>query len=291
MISPEVFHAVRGIQIRTQRVVNDLLAGAYRSAYKGRGMEFEDVREYAPGDEVRDIDWNVTAKMNFPYVKNYREERELTVMLIVDVSSSTLFGSTGKQKNEFVAEIGSALALSAIRNQDKVGLILYDEEVRLYLPPQKGVKNVLRVVRELLVCNHRPSKTNLPKALEYFGRIHKRHGVCFIISDFIGLEGHKEISLEARRHDLTAISITDPREVQIPACGLMKLEDLESGEQIWVDSSSPQVRVHLEREWESMIKKNKEVFEKSGAGFIDIRTDQPYALALRKYFAKKEKRG
>ena len=285
LISKEVIKNIRRIQIRTGKTVNDVLAGAYHSVFKGRGMIFEDVREYQPGDDVRSIDWNVTARMNYPYVKNFREERELTVFLLIDVSSSSLFGVTGKQKNELIAEIGAVLAFSAITNNDKVGLVLFSDIIEKYLPPKKGLRHVLRVIRELLVFQPKHLKTDINSVLNFLGKVQKRSGVCFIISDFITLASPKELAFIAKRHDLTSIVITDPRERYIPNVGLIKLKDLETGENIFVDTSIPQVRDELRNNTQNRIDYHKNLMKKIGAGFIHVQTEVPYVRSIEEYFA------
>ncbi len=289
-ISRDVFKHIRSIQIRTVRTVNDALAGAYHSAFKGRGMEFEDVREYTPGDEVRSIDWNVTARMRFPYIKNYREERELTVMLVVDVSASAIFGTHGRQKKDLLAEIAAVLALSAIKNNDKVGLILFSDGVEKYLPPKKGVTHVLRVIRELLVYETQKRTTDLALALNFLGKVQKRQGVCFLLSDFLFEAPYKELAIAAKRHDLISLCLTDPKELVLPDIGgLIQLKDLETGEDILVDMSSPEVREGLTAWTEGRIEKYKELMSKMGAGYISLLTDQPYHTAIQKYFLLRER--
>jgi uncharacterized protein (DUF58 family) len=231
-----VLKEVRHIQIRTGKVVSDVLAGEYHSLFKGRGMEFEDVREYFPGDDVRNIDWNVTARMNHPYVKNFREERELTVMLIVDISASSGFGSIGFSKANIIAKICATIAFSAIKNNDNVELILFSDKIEKYIPANKGSNHVLRIIRELLVSakileNAKSrSATDINIALEHLNRHRRKRGVCFIVSDFISNDFEKDLRLAAKRHDMIAIAVSDPRELDIPDVGLVELEDSETGE-------------------------------------------------------------
>ncbi len=290
LISKEVFKNIRRIQIKTGRYVQDMLAGAYHSAFKGRGMEFEDVRAYQPGDEVRSIDWNVTARMNFPYIKNFREERELTVMLLVDVSSSSDFGTTGRQKKELIAEIGAVLAYSAINNNDKVGLILFTDTIEKYLPPQKGVKHVLRVIRELLIFKPKNQKTDIAQALNFLGKIQKRRGVAFIISDFISPNFKNKLCITSKRHDVIAISVIDPHEMILPKMGLVHLRDLENDQILTLDTSLSEVRETLARLSRTRLENCKNTIEQIGAGFIDIRSGKPYATAIREFFQLREKR-
>ena len=290
VISAEILKNVRRIQIRTNKTVSDLLAGAYHSAFKGRGMEFEDVREYQPGDEIRSIDWNVTARMNYPFIKNFREERELTVILIVDVSASSQFGVTGRQKNEIIAEIGAVLAFSAIKNNDKVGLLLFSDVVEKYLPPQKGTKHVLRVIRELLAFEPAHRKTDVSSAIKFLANIQKRRGVCFLISDFLMPLSSVDLACFAKRHELISLCLTDPREWNIPNMGLITLKDLETGKNMLVDTTVSEVRERLSKYTQNRIDKHKGIMNKIGAGFIHIRTDKTYTEPIRAYFKLKENR-
>lgn len=290
LISQDILRKVRQIEIRTSHMVDDVLGGAYLSAFKGRGMEFEEVREYEPGDDVRSIDWNVTARMNRPYIKNFREERELTVTLVVDISASSRFGSGEISKKNLIAEIGAVLAFSAIKNNDKVGLILFSDRVEKYLPPKKGIRHVLRVIRELLVGEATGTGTDIGGALAYLQKVQKKKGVCFLISDFISEDFTKALSLTARRHDLIGLCITDPHEIDFPDLGLIPMQDLETGETILVDTVDPKFRKLLQERTLKRIEHHRTQMEKSGAGFVDIRTDQPYTDALRRYFHLRQRR-
>jgi len=289
-LSPEIIQKLRRIQISTTRMVNDVLAGAYHSAFKGLGMEFEDVREYQPGDEVRTIDWNVTARMNHPYVKSYREERELTVMLVVDVSASAHFGSNDSRKSELIAEIGAVLAFSAIKNNDKVGLILFSDQIELYLPPKKGTRHVLRVIRELLVFEPKGKGTDIGAALTFLGKVQKRKGVCFLISDFMNDHYTKEITITAKRHDLITLSITDPYEQNFPNMQLVMLRDLESGKLKLVDTSTAAIRQTFQSQARSRQQQHRTLMNKINAGSIELQTDQSYVSAIRNFFKIREKR-
>ena len=290
MIPKEVWRQVRRIQIRTGRAVTGLLAGAYRSAFKGRGMEFEDVREYQPGDEVRTIDWNVTARMNSPFVKNFREERELSVMIIVDVSSSGQYGSSGRKKRELIAELGALLALSAVRGGDKVGLVLFTDRVELYLPPKKGTTHTLRLIRELLAYEPKGSGTDLKGALTFLARVKRRRGVSFLISDFIAPGAAKEVALIARRHDLTALCVSDPREFDFPDVGLVQIRDLETGLTRMIDTSREEVRARLKGRALSRIEGTKALMDRVGAAFVHLRTDEDLLPVLHRAFRSKERR-
>lgn len=235
----ELARQIRFIQIFTSRAVNDILAGEYQSVFKGRGMEFDEVREYQAGDDVRAIDWNVTARSGHPFVKRYVEERELTVLLAVDISASGLFGSVAKRKSEVAAELCALLAFSAIKNNDKVGLLLFSHRIEKFIPPRKGGSHVLRIIREVLGYQPEEKGTDMAHALEYLGRVAHKRGVVFVLSDFLAADFKKPLGILARRHDLIAISITDRRELRLPALGLIELTDAESGATMVVDSSDP----------------------------------------------------
>lgn len=275
---------IRRLQIVTTRKVNNLFAGAYRSAFKGVGIEFEDVKEYKPGDEIRNIDWNLTARMQRPYVKNFREERELTVMLVVDISSSSRFGSRERFKSEIIAEIGAILAFSAIKNHDKVGLILFSDQIELYLKPKKGTRHVLRVIRELLYFTPKGKGTAIQKALSFYGKLQRKHTICFLISDFLDINFEKQASLIAKRHDLIFLEVFDKHEIAFPQIGLIQLKDLENGKLDWVDSSDPKVQTLFQEKSKENKKKLIKLIRKIGAAHIPIQTDESYINALRRFF-------
>ncbi|MDD5759528.1 MAG: DUF58 domain-containing protein [Desulfobulbaceae bacterium] len=245
MIESELARQIRFIQIFTSRAVNDILAGEYQSVFKGRGMEFDEVREYQPGDDVRAIDWNVTARTGHPFVKRYVEERELTVLLLVDISASGLFGSVIKRKSEVAAELCALLAFSAIKNNDKVGLLLFSNCIEKFIPPRKGGSHVLRIIREVLGFQPEGKGTDIAQALEYLGKVVRKRGVVFLLSDFLAPDFAKPLGLLARRHDLIAISIRDRREFQLPDLGLIELIDAETGTSRVVDSSDPRFRARF----------------------------------------------
>lgn len=290
MIPPELARKIRYIQIYTTKAVNDVLAGEYHSVFKGRGMEFDEVREYQPGDEVRSIDWNVTARMGHPYVKRYREERELTVVFLVDLSASGAFGTTGKMKNEVAAEICALLAFSAIKNNDKVGLIIFTDQVELYIPPAKGTRHVLRLIRDLLEFRPRQAQTDIAGALEYFGRVTPRRCVAFLVSDFIGQGFDRRLRVLGRRHDLIAISVTDPREVGLPDVGLIELEDAETGEVVLLDTSSAAVRRRYAGLGEARGLALRDGFRGMGVDQIDVMTNRDYVRSLVAFFRGRERR-
>ena len=276
----ELFNKIRRIQIVTTQLANDLLAGAYHSAFKGKGIEFEEVREYQQGDEVRSVDWNVTARMNHPYVKVFKEERELTVMLVVDVSASAKFGS----KKDLIAEIGAVIAFSAIKNNDKIGLILFSEGVELYLPPKKGLRHVLRLIRELLVYEPKKIRTDLSAALTFLGNVQQRQTICFMISDFIFELPERELMITARYHDLIAVHVSDPNEWEFSDMNLVQMSDLETGQTKMVDTSSVAVLKEQKKNMEERKDDLQHTLQHVGAGFIEVRTDEPYIYPMQRFF-------
>jgi uncharacterized protein (DUF58 family) len=290
MISKDLAKKIRYIQIHTRRTVNDVLAGEYSSVFKGRGMEFDEVREYVPGDEVRTIDWNVTARMGHPYVKRFVEERELTVLFLVDLSASGAFGSVRALKNEVAAEVCAMLAFSAIKNHDKVGLIIFTEHVELYIPPKKGTRHVLRVVREMLHFKPRKVRTDIAGAIDFAGKVSKKKGVLFLVSDFLEGGYEKPLRVLGKKHDLIAVSITDPREVTMPSVGLVELEDAETGEVVLLDTGSRKVRAQYEREGRERMAALKGVFASSGVDHIEVMTDRDHVRALVRFFRARERR-
>jgi len=283
-ISLQLLQHIQRIHIQTKQLAQDLLAGAYRSAFKGKGMEFEEVRVYENGDEIRDIDWKVSARMNQPFVKTFREEREITVMLVVDVSASSRFGTGDKRKSDLIAEIGGVIAFSAIKNNDKVGLLLFSDRVEKYLIPKSGVRHVLRVIRELLAFKPKGKGTDIGKALAYLGNIHRKSSVCFLISDFICSDYSHELTLIARKHDVIGISVNDPAEVSFPDVHLVEVSDLENGQSVLVNSSSRKIQEFFENGAKERLKSCKHIVNGAGAGFIDIRTDKPYIPEIKKFF-------
>ncbi len=289
-ISPELIKKIRDIQVKTNHLVNHMMSGEYVSAFKGRGMEFSEVREYEPGDDVRLIDWNVTARMGHPYIKEFREERELTVMLLVDVSSSGEFGSVEKLKNEVAAEIASVLAFSAIKNNDKVGLIVFSDKIEHYILPQKGRAHIWNLIRTILNFVPEGRHTNLNLPLEYLLRVQKRKSVAFLISDFQAEDYLRNLRLVRQKHDLIAIAITDPRETELPDVGWVHLEDSESGETLLVDTADRQ----MVTQWTQLEMKErqdrKKQFHANGVDIIEIRTDQPLTQPLIRFFKMREKR-
>lgn len=290
MIPREILQQIRRIQITTSRMVTDVFSGQYQSVFKGRGMEFEEVREYQPGDEIRSIDWNVTARMGHPYIKKFMEERELTVMLLLDLSGSAYFGTVNKLKRQIAAEICSVLAFSAIRNNDKVGLIIFSDEIEKFIPPKKGISHVLRIIREALYFTPRGKKTDIPAGLEYLNKVCKRSTVTFIVSDFYAKDFEKPLSIANKRHDLVGITITDPKELDLPDIGIAQFDDPETEEIFSLDTSSEALRRDFRENALKVIGERKKVFDRLGMDHMDIRCDIPYNRALFKFFRARERR-
>lgn len=286
----EILKKIRHVELKTRGLVDAAFAGQYRSVFKGRGMNFEEVREYAPGDEVRSIDWNVTARLGDPYVKKFTEERELTVMLVVDVSASGSFGSVRLSKRELAAEVASLLAFSAIRNSDKVGLILFSDHVELFIPPKKGRVHTLRLIREILFFEPRGRGTDPATALNYLNRVVTRKAVVFLISDFQTPDISKEISVTSRRHDLIAMPIVDPREEELPDVGLLTLEDAETGEQIEINTSDRKLRSDYIRAVDDRRDALQRLLRRNRVDLIALKTDEDYLPALRSFFRLRERR-
>jgi uncharacterized protein (DUF58 family) len=290
MIPKEVLKKVHQIEIRTTGIVNNVLAGAYSSSFKGQGMEFAEVREYIPGDEIRSIDWNVTARHGTPYIKKFVEERELTVILVVDASSSGDFGSQGEMKGEVMATLSALLAFSATRNNDRVGLLIFTSQVEMYIPPKKGRKHVLRVIRELLYFKPRERGTNLALALEYLNKILNRRAVVFVVSDFATGDFEKPIKAMMRKHDGVAITVWDPREREMPDVGFLELEDAETGEVILVDTADEEFRRTFKKEAQKESSLLKRMFRKLRIDFVEIVIREKYddtVQPLLEYFRKR----
>ncbi|MBU6183189.1 MAG: DUF58 domain-containing protein [Verrucomicrobia bacterium] len=286
----EILKKIRRIELRTRRLVNSVFAGQYHSVFKGRGMNFEEVREYAPGDEIRSIDWNVTARMNAPYIKKFTEERELTVMLLVDVSASGMFGSIELSKRELAAEVASILAFSAINNNDKVGLILFTDDVELFIAPKKGRLHTLRLIREMLYFQPRGRRTDLAGALDYMNRVMARRSVVFLISDFMDNGFEKALTVTGRRHDVVAMPVSDPGEGALPDVGIVTLEDAETGEQIDINTSSRSVRSALRVADENRTNALEKLLRTRRIDVVPLSTGKDYLLALRSFFEQRERR-
>ncbi len=290
MISKELLKKIRQIQIHTRRLVNEAFVGEYHSVFKGRGMEFDEVREYQPGDEIRTIDWNVTARMGRPFIKRYVEERELTVMLLVDVSASGNFGSIKHLKNEVATEICAILAFSAIKNNDKVGMIMFTDKIEKFIPPKKGPKHVLRVIRELLCAQPTGKGTNISVALEYLNKITHRRTISFVVSDFIANDYAHALRIANKRHDMIAITIVDPREQELPNVGFIELRDAESGEILLLDTADSLAR----REFGALNNRRRQeqsrLFRSMGVDEILINTNRHHVEPIVRFFRIREKR-
>jgi uncharacterized protein (DUF58 family) len=290
MLTRDQLKAVRKIQIRTSHLVSDLFGGQYQSVFKGRGMEFAEVRQYLPGDEVRTIDWNVTARTGVPHVKRYTEERELTVMLLVDASASTHFGSVRQFKQELAAEIGALLAFSAITNNDKVGLVIFSDRIELAVPPRKGNRHVLRVISAILNHTPRGRGTDVPLALDHLNRVTRRRCVVFLLSDFLAAELRRPLRVANRRHDLIAVVLEDPRDLELHPMGLVALEDPESGDTAVVDTSDARVRAAYRQARAAARAERDRMLRSLDVDAINLRTDQPYTGALLRFFRARERR-
>jgi len=290
VISRELVKKLKKIEIYTSRLANDQLAGSYHSVFKGRGMAFSEVRQYQPGDDVRFIDWNVSARMNDTYVKVFTEEREMTVMLLVDLSASERFGSTDKAKIETVAEVAALLAFSAIKNNDRVGLILFTDRVERFVPPKKGRSHVMRVVTEILNADPQSEGTDLSVALDLLGSIGKRRTVAFLISDFIADQYEKSLRVVSAKHDLIPIQVVDPREDELPDVGLALVEDLESGELVEVDTSNLDVRADYAREAKKQRANREQLFRRLKLDHVTVSTDRDFVKPLAELFRLRQRR-
>jgi uncharacterized protein (DUF58 family) len=286
----EILKKIRKLELRTRRLVESSFAGQYHSVFKGRGMNFEEVREYAPGDEIRSIDWNVTARMDRPFVKKFTEEREMTVLLLVDVSASGDFGSVHLSKRELAAEVAAILAFSAIKNNDKVGLVLFTDHVELFIPPKKGRQHILRLIRDMLYFEPTGKGTDVAGALDYVNRLLARKAVLFLISDFLTEDFSKPLTVASRKHDLVALPVIDPGEEALPDIGIITLEDAETGRQIDVNTSSKAAMNAFsaleQRRWKDL----KKTLQSRRVDMVPLRTDQDYLIALRAFFENRERR-
>ncbi len=290
-VSNELLAQVRRIHIRTRHQVNDLMAGEYNSVFKGRGMEFEEVREYVPGDDVRTIDWNVTARMQRPFVKEFREERELVVMILVDISRSGDFGTTGRLKNELAAELAATLAFAATRNNDKVGLILFTDRIERFVPPKKGRGHVWRVIREILDCEREGRGTDLGEALSFLNRVVHRKAVAFVISDFLDeADFERPLRVANRRHDLVLFRVSDPRERELPDVGFVAVQDAEDGRPAWLDTASGKVRKRYAEAAASRTATLRGRLRKLNVDLVEMSTDEGVAGPLIRYFRYREAR-
>jgi uncharacterized protein (DUF58 family) len=290
MLPKDILRKVRRIEITTSKLVTDMLSGQYESVFKGRGIEFDEVREYQPGDEIRSIDWNVTARMGHPFIKKFVEERQMTVMILLDASASSYFGTSKRLKSELAAEISAVLAFAATQNKDRVGLIIFTDKIEKFLPPRKGLPHVLRVIREALYFKPKGKGTDIASALRYLDGVTARRVVAFVISDFFAKDYKKALSIANKKHDVVAITITDPRELDLPDVGLLELQDAETNSTFLVDTSNAAVREKYSARSRAMIEERSKVFSSVSMDHIDIRTDKSYIEEFIKFFKKRKKR-
>jgi len=288
----ELIKKVRKIEIKTKGLSSQVFAGSYHSAFKGRGMSFSEVRNYTYGDDVRNIDWNVTARYNEPFIKVFEEERELTVMLLIDVSKSSFFGTQGDFKNEIITEIAAVLAFSAIQNNDKVGVIFFSDKVEKYIPPKKGKTHILRIIRELIEVKPSENGTEIASALKFFNNVMKRSTIAFILSDFIDNPEHYAdgITMAKKKHDLIGLHLFDKRESEMVDIGLVNFVDAETGKDVWVNTSNAVTREKYAKHFEDRLSGAKNAFLKKGADFMSIETTAKYTIALKKMFDRRLKR-
>lgn len=288
METSEILKKVRKIEIKTRGLSNNIFAGQYHSAFKGRGMAFSEVREYQYGDDIRDIDWNVTARFNKPYIKVFEEERELTVMLLIDVSGSLDFGTIKQLKRDMVTEIAATLAFSAIENNDKIGVVFFSDKIEKFIPPKKGRKHILYIIRELLDFKPESRQTNIEEAFQYLMKVMKRRCTAFVLSDFIDKKNFQDsLTIANRKHDIVAIQVFDKRVAEIPSVGIMRIKDAETGEERLIDTSSVIVRNMHHKWWIDRQNNLNEIFNKSEVDMVSVRTDQDYVMALLNLFAKR----
>jgi uncharacterized protein (DUF58 family) len=287
---PEILRKIRKLELRTRRFVETAFAGQYHSVFKGRGMSFDEVRQYDFGDDVRSIDWNVTARMGDPYVRKYKEERELTVMLLIDVSASGSYGSVSNSKRELAAEVASLLAFSAMGNNDQVGLILFTDRVEFFIAPRKGRSHILRIIREILFHQPKGKKTNLKEPLDFLNRICTRKVVAFLLSDFHAENYEQSLTIASRKHDLIAVPIEDPGEFTLPDVGIVQLQDPETGAEYEIDFSNSRVRTQFQRLAAKERSDRETLFRRKQIDSISLRTDQDYFPVIRSFFLRREKR-
>tara|TARA_Y100001968_G_scaffold333512_1_gene396821 strand:+ start:3792 stop:4655 length:864 start_codon:yes stop_codon:yes gene_type:complete len=287
MDTKELLKKVRKIEIKTKGLSNQVFSGEYHSAFKGKGMAFSEVREYMPGDEIRTIDWNVTARFNHPYVKVFHEERELTVMLLVDISSSEIFGSSQQLKKEVIAELCAVIAFSATQNNDKIGAILFSDVTELYIPPKKGKKHILRIIRELIEFKPSSKKTNISCAIQYFNNMIKKRSIAFIVSDFIDNEYEQDLKIANKKHDIVALKVFDPREKILPNMGYVLFEDAETGTKQWVNTNNKKHQLKYKNNALSREHLTTEIFKKSNVDFANINIEQGYIKPLMNLFKRR----
>lgn len=290
MDTKELLKQVRHIEIKTRGLVNQVFSGEYHSVFKGRGMEFSEVREYQIGDDIRNIDWNVTARNGSPFIKVFEEERELTVMLLIDLSGSLSFGSVNKTKQQIAAELSAILAFSAMKNNDKVGLIMFSDRIEKFVPPRKGKSHVLRIIREILDFEPEGNETDIKSALEYFNHAVKKRSIVFLISDFIDSGYEKILKIVGKKHDFVGLVLSDPRENELPKAGLIQFRDAETGEFRYIDTSDKKIRNWFYSRRNEQLQFRKELFKSSGLDAVEINTDKSYIKPLVNFFKLREKR-
>lgn len=287
MDTKEILKKVRKIEIKTRRLSDHIFSGEYHSSFKGRGMTFSEVRQYQYGDDIRSIDWNVTARYNEPFIKVFEEERELTMMLLVDLSASEFFGTVNHFKRDIIAEISATLAFSAIQNNDKVGLLVFSDEIELFIPPKKGKTHVLRIIRELIEFQPKSKKTDIAQALRYFSNVMKKKAIVFMLSDFMDEGYENALKIVSRKHDVTGIRVYDKHETEIPKLGMVPMQDAETGEVILVNTNSKSVRTKYKANYLQQLALYEDIFRKSGAGTINTRVDESYVKKLLSYFKRR----
>jgi uncharacterized protein (DUF58 family) len=291
METSEILKKVRKIEIKTRGLSQDIFAGAYHSAFKGRGMTFSEVREYQYGDDIRTIDWNVTARFGRPYIKIFEEERELTVVLLIDVSGSREFGTVSRMKKDMMTEIAATLAFSTIQNNDKIGVIFFSDKIEKFIPPKKGRKHVLYIIRELIDFRPESNKTNLAGALRYFTNAIKKRSTAFVISDFMDSNFDNELTIANRKHDVVALQIYDERETEMPDIGLVKLKDAETGQRIWIDTADKHLRTFYKHNWGERQLNLQRAFTKAKVDAVSMNTSDDYVQALMRLFRMRSKIG
>ena len=287
MATSELLKKVRKIEIKTRGLSSHLFSGGYHSAFKGSGMSFSEVRMYQPGDDVRAIDWNVTARTGSPFVKKFEEERENTVMLLVDISGSAFFGSHGQFKEEYLTELCAVLAFSAISNNDRVGVMLFSDKIELFVAPQKGKQHILRIIREILSATPKSRGTDIAAALQYIHHVISKRCVCFVLSDFLDEKYENALRIIARQHDCVGIHCWDALERDLPDVGVLRVADAETGRQIWVDTTSSRLRQQVARTFDEQLEKTRGIFRRAGADFLSLNTGQPYVTSLMNFFSRR----
>jgi uncharacterized protein (DUF58 family) len=289
LTTTEILKKVRQLEIKSKKLASDLFTGEYHSAFKGKGMSFKEVREYAAGDDIRFIDWNVSARFGHPFSKVFEEERELTVMLLIDISASSLFGTVHARKRDLITEIGAVISFSAVNNSDKVGVIFYSDRVEAYIPPKKGRQNALYIVRELLSKEPKGKSTQLSAALRYFNNSTKQKSIAFILSDFIDANYENALRIAGKKHDIIGIKIYDKMDMELPKAGLLQVQDAESGQTKWIDSSSAFVRQSYQQEFFQVTDYSTQTFKKAGCDLLHVRTDEDYVKVLQRFFISRNK--